>query len=138
MQEYITLQILPSLIVPILNGNSSKQYTCTAGCAATESNNRLLGTTGGCCAKKKNPKQSQKVCQCILLEPMLWLIKSEALTSQLVLYLSFHPFIYLSVGVSTSILNNSTTPPCALPLFIPSADEVAKLFSFSCTKCLLC
>lgn len=93
---------------------------------------------GAVVQKKKTPKQSQKVCQCILLEPMLWLIKSEALTSQLVLYLSFHPFIYLSVGVSTSILNNSTTPPCALPLFIPSADEVAKLFSFSCTKCLLC
>lgn len=28
--------------------------------------------------------------------------------------------------------------PYALPLFVPSADEAAKLFSFSCTKCLLC
>lgn len=57
----------------------------------------------GAAVQKK--KKSQKVFQCTFLEPMLWLIESEALTCPAVLYLSFHPSIYLSVGVSISILN---------------------------------
>jgi len=78
-------------MVSILNGNSSEHYTGIIGCEATESNTRPKQTTalpqGAAVQKNTEPK-------CLLVHSakahVVAKTKSEALTSQVVLYLSLH------------------------------------------------
>lgn len=79
-------------MVSTLNGKSSEHYTRTTGREATESSKRPKQTAGvlqgAAVQRNAEPK-------CVLLHVanpcVVAKIKSEALTSQVVLYLSLHP-----------------------------------------------